>query len=145
MAESKPIVIDALHFKEDGVGYLQRGGKRHLYLIDVGSEQIEPLTSDPEFNDDLPVWSPDGRRVAFTRTREKGADQDGREDIDTIEARAGAMPHNLARPFAPNAQKLAWSPDGSDRLFYKDSSRSTTRTCRTVFSRFRPTAVRRAP
>ncbi len=111
-AESKPIVIDALHFKEDGDGYLQRGSKRHLYLIDVGSEQIEPLTSDPEFNDDLPVWSPDGRRIAFTRTRDKGADPDGREDIDVLDARAGSMPHTLARPFAPNAQKLAWSPDG---------------------------------
>src|SRR5580693_3122775 len=63
---SKPIVIDALHFKEDEDGYLQRGNKRHLYLIDVASEHIDPLTSDPAFNDDMPVWSPDGRWIAFT-------------------------------------------------------------------------------
>jgi dipeptidyl aminopeptidase/acylaminoacyl peptidase len=111
-AGSKPIVIDALHFKEDEDGYLARGSERHLYMIDVESEHIDSLTSDPAFNDDMPVWSPDGRRIAFTRTHEKGADQDGREDIDVIDARVGSMPRSLARPFAPNTQKLAWSPDG---------------------------------
>ena len=115
--DPKPIVIDALHFKEDGDGYLQPGNERHLYLIDVASQHIDPLTSDPAFNDDLPVWSPDGRWIAFTRTHEMGADQDGREDIDVIDARTGSMPRNLARPFAPNTQKLAWSPDGiADRV-----------------------------
>jgi dipeptidyl aminopeptidase/acylaminoacyl peptidase len=110
---SKPIVIDALHFKEDEDGYLQRVNKRHLYLIDVASEHIDPLTSGPAFNDDMPVWSPDGRWIAFTRTHEMGADQDGREDIDVIDARAGSMPRNLVHPFAPNTQRLAWSPDGT--------------------------------
>lgn len=116
-AESKPMVIDALYFKQDGDGYLAHGSERHLYVIDVESKHVDPLTSDPAFNDDLPVWSPDGRRIAFVRTRGKGADEDGRADIDVIDARAGSTPRNLARPFAPNRQKLAWSPDGAQIAF----------------------------
>ncbi len=57
----KPIVIDALHFKQDGDGYLAQGRKRHLYLLDVESKHSEQLTRDPQFNEDLPTWSPDGR------------------------------------------------------------------------------------
>ncbi len=117
-AGPKPLVIDALYFKQNGDGYLARGSERHLYLIDVESKHVDPLTSDPAFNDDLPVWSPDGRRIAFVRTHEKGgADEDGRADIDVIEARAGSTPRNLVHPFAPNKQKLAWSPDGRQIAF----------------------------
>ncbi len=108
----KPMVIDAMHFKQDADGYLTQGRTRHLYLFDVESKHLEQLTSDPAFNEELPTWSPDGRRIAFIRTAEQGADQDGREDIDVVDSSAGATPRKLARPFAPNGQKLAWSPDG---------------------------------
>ena len=40
-------------------------------------------------------------------------DEDGRHDIDVIDAVPGATPRSIARPYAPNNQKLAWSPDGS--------------------------------
>jgi Tol biopolymer transport system component len=109
----KPIVIGALHFKDDAEGYLSAGLKRHLYLIDVDGARLDALTFDPVFNEDLPTWSPDGGLIAFIRTRELGPDQDGRTDIDVIEARAGASPRSVVRPYAPNTQKLAWSPDGS--------------------------------
>ncbi|SRR5579859_1876510 len=109
----KPIVIDALHFKQDEDGYLSTGRKRHLYLIDVDDLHSEQLTDDPQYNEDLPVWSPDGRWVAFVRTRGLWLDQDGREDIDIVEPRAGATPHHVVRPFAPNTQQLAWSPNGA--------------------------------
>ena len=33
-------------------------------------------------------------------------------DIELIEARPGAVPRPLLRPYAPNFQHLAWSPDG---------------------------------
>ena len=109
----KPIVIDALHFKQDEDGYLDTGHARHVYLFDIERKEIEALTKDPEFNEDLPVWSPDGRWIAFIRTHERGADQDGREDIDVIAPAAGATPRRIERPYAPNAQKLSWSPDGT--------------------------------
>lgn len=108
----KPIVIDALHFKQDEDGYLDAARPRHLYLFDIERETFEALTKDAQFNEDLPVWSPDGRSIAFVRTHEQGADQDGCEDLDVIEPVAGATPRKIARPFAPNVQKLAWSPDG---------------------------------
>jgi dipeptidyl aminopeptidase/acylaminoacyl peptidase len=108
----KPIVIDAMHFKDDTDGYLGSGRGRHLYLIDVDSQRVDALTTDDTFNEDLPAWSPDGRRIAFIRTLEKGSDPDGRSDLDVIDATSGAAPHRIARPFAPNRQKLAWSPDG---------------------------------
>ena len=111
-AAPKPIVIDALHFKQDEDGYLEAGRARHVYLFDVERKELEALTSDPEFNEDLPVWSPDGRSIAFIRTHEQGADPDGREDIDVIEAAAGATPRTISRPYAPNTQRLRWSPDG---------------------------------
>jgi dipeptidyl aminopeptidase/acylaminoacyl peptidase len=110
-SQPKPMVIDALHFKQDEDGYLTQDRVRHLYSFEVDSKHLEKLTTDSAFNEDLPVWSPDSRQIAFIRTHEQGADQDGREDIDVIEAVAGATPRKIARPYAPNTQRLAWSPD----------------------------------
>src|SRR5271170_4721613 len=109
----KPIVIDALHFKQDEDGYLRAGSARHLYLCDVGEKRVDALTADPHFNEDRPTWSPNGRQIAFIRTHERGPDSDGREDIDVIEPVAGAAPRSIVRPYAPNNQKLEWSPDGT--------------------------------
>jgi dipeptidyl aminopeptidase/acylaminoacyl peptidase len=112
-AASKPIVIDAMHFKQDEEGYLRSGSARHLYLFDLDAKRMDPLTTDAHFNEDSPAWSPDGRLIAFVRTHEKGADPDGREDIDVIEPLPGAAARTIVRPYAPNNQKLAWSSDNS--------------------------------
>jgi dipeptidyl aminopeptidase/acylaminoacyl peptidase len=113
----KPIVIDAIHFKQDEEGYLGTGRNRHLFLFDLETQHLDALTTDPQFNEDLPIWSPDGRLIAFVRTRETAPDQDGRADIDIIEARPGAAVKTLARPFAPNSQKLGWNPTGAAVTF----------------------------
>jgi dipeptidyl aminopeptidase/acylaminoacyl peptidase len=112
-AVTEPIVIDALRFKQDSMGYLSRGRRRKLYLLDIDDRKLQPLTSDASFNEDYPAWSPDGRLIAFIRTRDWSADLTGRAGLTITEARPGAMPAVIARPYVPNVQRLAWSPDGS--------------------------------
>jgi len=107
----KPIVIDGLFFKQDVTGYLGSGHEQHLYLLEVASDRLEPLEHDAGSNSIAPVWSPDGRRIAFTRTKEKAVDPDGTMDLEIIEARPGAVAQRLAHLYIPNEQHLAWSPD----------------------------------
>ncbi len=108
----RPIVIDDLFFKEDVTGYISRGQKQQLFLFDIRSSKFELLSNDPRANDFAPAWSPDSKQIAFARTRERGEDHDGRMDVEVVEARAGAVPRTLVRPYAPNFQQLKWSPDG---------------------------------
>ena len=108
----KPIVIDYLYFKQDVSGYLGSGHERRLYLFEPATAKLEVLTRNAGYNDATPVWSPDGRQIAFTRARERDVDADGAIDIDLIEAIPGATPRRLAHAYAPNVRHLAWSPDG---------------------------------
>jgi dipeptidyl aminopeptidase/acylaminoacyl peptidase len=114
-SQPKPIVIDSLHFKEDLDGYLGNDHGQHLYLLDVDAKKLDPLTKDAAFNEDSPVFSPDGRSVAFIRTHEKGPDPDGMYDLDvlTLGSQDAAAIRTLARIYNAGSQHLAWSPDGS--------------------------------
>lgn len=111
-APPQPIVIDAAYFKEDKFGYFEKGQRQHLYLANIATAKIDALTSDPQFNDDHPAWAPDGSHIAFVRTHEREADVDGMGDVDVVDAAVGAQASTLVRIFTPNAQHLAWSPDG---------------------------------
>jgi dipeptidyl aminopeptidase/acylaminoacyl peptidase len=112
-ARPKPIVIEAMHFKQDGDGYLGNGPGRHLYLADVETKTLRALTSDAQFNEDTPAFSPDSTHIVFTRTHEKGPDQDGQCDLDIVEVSTGAAIRKLARIFVPNTQAVTFSPDGN--------------------------------
>jgi dipeptidyl aminopeptidase/acylaminoacyl peptidase len=119
--QPKPIVIDSLHFKQDLDGYLGNDHGQHLYLLDVDSKKLDPLTKDPAFNEDSPAFSPDGRSVAFIRTHEKGPDPDGMYDLDvlTVAGHDAAAIHMLARIHSAGSQHLAWSPDGAGVAYFE--------------------------
>jgi dipeptidyl aminopeptidase/acylaminoacyl peptidase len=108
----KPIVISRYHFKHDVEGYLTASSRTQLYLFEIKTKKLEPLTSDKNFEDNDPVWSPDGTRIAFVSNHEKDPDQAGTQDIFTVEARPGSTPVKLATADSPGRQHLAWSPDG---------------------------------
>jgi len=111
----KPIVIDRYQFKQDEEGYL--GALRsHLYLLDVETHKVEPLTSGV-YDEALPSWSPDSRQIVFVSKRSPDPDRDDNYDLFVIDARPGAAPRRLTDNQIDDndpawESRPAWSPDG---------------------------------
>jgi dipeptidyl aminopeptidase/acylaminoacyl peptidase len=106
----KPIVIDRYYFKADVSGYL-RGERKHLQLFDIAAKKTEPLTPGA-FDEESPVWSPDGTQIAFIRRHGDGdVDKAPNHDLFVIEPRAGAKERRLTSTTADESGRLGWSPD----------------------------------
>lgn len=107
-----PVVIDRYHFKEDVSGYL-RGEHTHLYLFDIAAKKADVLTPG-NFDDESPVWSPDGTQIAFVSKRGTGdLDRGDNTDVYVVDAKAGAQPRQITTSPAPDGNGLvSWSPDG---------------------------------
>jgi dipeptidyl aminopeptidase/acylaminoacyl peptidase len=108
----RPVVIDAFHFKQDVDGYLTAHSRKHLSLLEVDNGAVTALTAVPQYNDDAPAWSPDGKLIAYVSNHSAEPEQSGRDEIYLVETHAGATPRRLVQVFSPNHQHLAFSPDG---------------------------------
>jgi dipeptidyl aminopeptidase/acylaminoacyl peptidase len=119
----KPIVIDRYKFKQDVVGYLTQKPPR-LYLFDVASKKAEALTSGP-LEAASPVWSPDGKSIAFLGKEGKDAERYNTWNLYVIEAHTGATPRQLTHydgiHSSASRGRPAWSPDGT-HIAYTQSS-----------------------
>ncbi len=111
-----PIVVTTTPFKADKLGYLTASTTTHLALFNITTGQLSDLTSGIGFNDSHPTWSPDGQRIAFLRTHGFGADPDGQQEIDIVDAKSGAMARALTRVYVPNQPRLAWTPKGQSLI-----------------------------
>jgi dipeptidyl aminopeptidase/acylaminoacyl peptidase len=105
----KPIVIDRLQFLRDGEGFL-RDLREHLYVFDVATKAVTQITSGP-YDDSEPVWSPDGRSIAFTSNRTAEPDANDNSDIFIVEAKAGQKPRAVTTTPTTDHEP-AFSPDG---------------------------------
>ncbi len=82
-------------------------GRDQLFILDVANGKATPLAPSPGA-DRTPAFSPDGRFVAFTSTRDDPASD--RRDLYRVEAATGAVTR-LTTGFDVWSQP-AWSPDG---------------------------------
>ena len=86
--------------------------RSQIWLVPAdGSRPAEPFTSG-EHRDASPVWSPDGRRLAYTST----APADGETTLRVAPVAAGGETVTLAR-FDEGVSDLVWSPDGQQLAF----------------------------
>jgi dipeptidyl aminopeptidase/acylaminoacyl peptidase len=106
-----PIVIDRYHFKQDRDGYLKRL-YAHIWIFDIETKKAEQITTG-QFDDESPVWSPDGTKIAFISNRSL-PDPDRNEDTNlyVVEAKPGAQPVQLTAYTGSDRGRPSWSPDG---------------------------------
>lgn len=106
----KPIVIDRYAFKRDGAGYVTGAKRSRIYLYDIASKKLELVTTE-NFDETAPVWSPDGKQLAFTSNRDADGDRVPNNDIWVVDAKAGSKPRKLTA-FTGSDSQPVWSPDG---------------------------------
>ena len=114
-----PHVIDRMQFKRDYVGYLDRR-RSHIYVYTPGEDEPVQLTSG-DYDDSDPVWSPDGKSIAFVSDRSADPDLSYGTDIWTVlvdddEHALTQVTSNPGRDYSPT-----WSPD-SRSIAYVTSS-----------------------
>ena len=93
-------------------------GRRDLYLFDRDSQQLTPLTQDA-FDDKDAVFSPDGRRIAFSSDRGL-AGLSGNYNLFLYDLAGGGI--NELTQGEYHDQMPAWSPDSSHIAFVSDRS-----------------------
>lgn len=109
----RPRHVTRAQYKLDGAGYtLDR--RMRLFMVSVEGGEVRQIT-DGDGNDNTPAWSPDGMRIAFSRTREGVADFN-LTDIWILELAGGnqrRITEEVGRATSPS-----WSPDGSTIACY---------------------------
>ncbi len=80
-------------------------GHRRIFLQSVGGQNAFPITKDPNVDDDEPVFSPDGEKIAFRSSREGGG-------LFTMGRTGEAIKRLTSMGFNPS-----WSPDGAKIVF----------------------------
>jgi dipeptidyl aminopeptidase/acylaminoacyl peptidase len=108
----KPYVIDRRQFKQDYVGYLDRY-RDHIYLLTPGDSIATQLTFG-DFDDSDPVWSPDGKKIAFVSNRTEDPDGNADTNIWVVSADVKNNDKTLVQvttnPIKDDSP--TWSPDG---------------------------------
>jgi dipeptidyl aminopeptidase/acylaminoacyl peptidase len=111
--EAKPpsfMHITTMRYKFDGRGFLPKG-RAHIHVLDVASRDVRALTSGP-VDHEPPVWSPDGKWLAFSANRDPDNDYSYYIVSDVwVMPSSGGEPRNLT-PQPGVAFSPAWSPDG---------------------------------
>jgi dipeptidyl aminopeptidase/acylaminoacyl peptidase len=107
----RPRVARALPYKRDGSGWLA-GRRTHLFAV-VRADGSARALADGDFDVSDACWSPDGRRLAYVRTR--GGRQRHVTELWIADADGGnarALVDTLASVSGPR-----WSPDGRRLAF----------------------------
>jgi hypothetical protein len=88
-----------------------------IYLMDVASGRFDRFSFDTA-EDESPVWSPDGRRIAYS-SASVGAQR--RIFVKTV---GGTEPERLVYTGKRHLHLTSWSPDGRWLAFYEFNPRS---------------------
>ena len=120
-------VENRVFFKLDGYGYLPKG-RYHLWTVDITSNELTQLTESKVHDESGPVWSPDGRKIAFFSNRTDQPDLNpGKTDLflfnietDTIEKISTPEGPKRMASFSPSGERIAYVGHEGLKVGYKN-------------------------
>ncbi|MEW6680773.1 MAG: hypothetical protein AB1297_07150 [bacterium] len=86
-----------------------------LYAIDINGKHLRRLTYTPDFQEDDPSCSPDGKKIVF-RVSIYDKEKKDKEGIYTMDVENGSLT-NLTK-LTGDGESPSYSPDGKKMIFY---------------------------
>ena len=130
-----PRVVDRLHYRQDGQGFMQ-DGFMHLFVTPADGGTARPLTTGEWNVGARPSglvggvgfdWLPDGKTIVFDGHRSGDADMRYRESyIYAVDVASGAVRQVVSRrglwtnpTISPDGRSIAFTGSDSNRMSYK--------------------------
>ncbi|HEU4388790.1 MAG TPA: DPP IV N-terminal domain-containing protein, partial [Blastocatellia bacterium] len=95
-------------FTRSWVDKMKDQQRSNIWIVDVDGQRVRELTRG-SWRDNAPVWSPDGKRIAFL------SDRDGTTQVHILWVDTGELAQLTHVERAP--ANLTWSPDGKRLAF----------------------------
>jgi Tol biopolymer transport system component len=100
-----------LFYKMDGYGYLPHE-RTHIWVVDARTGKGKQLTEGAVHDENFPVYSPDGRSIAYISNRTEDPDANVEHDDIFVMPADGGKPRKLNNTPLGAKFFLAFSPDG---------------------------------
>ncbi len=100
-----------LFYKMDGYGYLPHE-RTHIWTVDVRTGKGKQLTDSVVHDETSPIFSPDGRTIAFISNRSEEPDATPEHDDIFLMPADGGKPRKLENTPLGSKSMLSFSPDG---------------------------------
>ena len=100
-----------LFYKMDGYGYLPHE-RTHIWVVDARTGKGKQLTDSAVHDENYPVYSPDGRTIAYISNRSEEPDAEPERDEIFLMPTDGGKPRKLENTPLGSKSMLSFSPDG---------------------------------
>jgi dipeptidyl aminopeptidase/acylaminoacyl peptidase len=111
---------DEISFTQNRTDFLSTSTNNDVFIIKTGAqkpgEQVKISTG--EGNDNQPVYSPDGKYIAYTSMKRPGFEAD-KQDIILVDRKSGKS-RNLTEKLDLSVSEMIWSKN-SDRIFFNSA------------------------
>ncbi len=100
-----------------------REGRPKIYRIDLATGEVRRLTSNTNYRDENPRWSPDGSQIAFASNRahyEGTSPEPGEPDFDLYVMNADGSNVRRVTTDPANERDPSWMPDGKSIVYSGD-------------------------
>ncbi len=111
-------VTERLRYKYNGRGLMEDEQRRHIWVVDVDSDETIQLTNS-DFDDGSPSWSSDGEKILFTSSRRPEEEMYYVSDLYEVPADGGDSKRLTDGEGSVSHPRM--SPDGACIAFFGNS------------------------